>query len=150
MNGFMIERAEEKDLNTLYEIERECFPENAFPKPFLKFLIIQNNSVFLKAKIHGQIIGFIVGIIQAPYSIGRIYSLDIKKEFRAKGAAQRLLKALEKEFKLRGVTFSILEVDAENTAALNLYQKFGYKPKRLLKNYYGKNRNGIKMTKKLD
>lgn len=150
MNGFMIERAEEKDLNTLYEIERECFPENAFQKPFLKFLITQNNSVFLKAKIHGQIIGFIVGIIQAPYSIGRIYSLDIKKEFRAKGAAQRLLKALEKEFKLRGVTFSILEVDAENTAALNLYQKFGYKPKRLLKNYYGKNRNGIKMTKKLD
>ena len=149
MNGLVIERAEREDLNTLYEIERECFPDNSFPKTFLKYLIIQHNSVFLKAKVHGAIIGFIVGIIQVPYSIGRIYSLDIKPEFRGKGAATGLLQALETEFKLRGVTFSILEVDAKNTEALNLYQKFGYKPKRILKNYYGKNRNGIKMTKKL-
>ncbi|MFB0561676.1 MAG: ribosomal protein S18-alanine N-acetyltransferase [Candidatus Lokiarchaeia archaeon] len=149
MNGLVIERAEKEDLDTLYEIERECFPKNAFPKSFLKYLIIQQNSVFLKAKIYREIVGFIVGIIQAPQSTGRIYSLDIKPEFRGKGVATRLLQALETEFKVKGVTFSILEVDAKNTAALKLYQKFGYKPKKLIKNYYGKNRDAIKMTKKI-
>ncbi len=149
MDGFVIERAEKEELDTLYKIERECFPENTFPKPFLKYLIIQPNSVFLKAKINGIIIGFIVGVIQIPYNIGRIYSLDVKPELRRRGIATRLLQALETEFKLRGVTFTMLEVDVENTAALNLYQKFGYKTQKLLKNYYGKNRNGIKMTKNL-
>ncbi|MGQ9720579.1 MAG: GNAT family N-acetyltransferase [Candidatus Jordarchaeum sp.] len=149
MDGLVIERAKKEDLNTLYQIEKECFPQNSFPKPFLKFLIIQHNSVFLKAKIRDEVIGFIVGIIQVPYSVGRIYSLDVKPDFRRKGVAASLLQALENEFKQKGVNVSLLEVDATNTAALNLYQKFSYRPIRVLKNYYGKQRDGIKMTKNL-
>lgn len=149
MTEVVIEKAELKDLDTLHKIERECFPENAFPKSFLKYLIIHQSGIFLNAKIQSEIVGFIAGLIQYPYPISRIYTLEVKPEFRRKGIASKLLQTLENEFKKRGATVSTLEVEIINTAALNLYQKFGYKKIRVLKDYYGKNRNGLEMTKNL-
>jgi ribosomal protein S18 acetylase RimI-like enzyme len=149
MTEVIIEKAETKDLDTLHKIERECFPENAFPKSFIKLLISQHNSIFLKAKICDETVGFIAGLLQGPYGIGRIYTLDVKPEFRKRGIASKLIQTLESEFKKRGASLSTLEVGVNNTAALNLYQKFGYKTKRVLKDYYGKNRNGFEMTKNL-
>nr|MDO8081601.1 N-acetyltransferase [Candidatus Freyarchaeota archaeon] len=149
MTEVVIERAEIKDMDILHKIEIESFPENAFPKSFLKYLIVQHNSIFLKAKICDEIVGFVAGLLQDLYSISRIYTLDVKPEFRRKGIASKLLQTLEKEFKKRGAALSTLEVEVDNTAALNLYQKFGYKIGRVLKDYYGKNRNGFEMTKNL-
>jgi ribosomal protein S18 acetylase RimI-like enzyme len=145
----VIEKAEIKDLDTLYKIEIECFPENAFPKSFIKYLIVQHNSIILKAQIRNEIVGFVAGLLQDDYSIGRIYTLDVKPEFRRRSIASKLIKTLENEFKKRGAAFSTLEVEVNNTAALNLYQKFGYEKNEVLKDYYGKNRNGFKMTKNL-
>ncbi|MEM3563423.1 MAG: ribosomal protein S18-alanine N-acetyltransferase [Candidatus Jordarchaeaceae archaeon] len=149
MTNFAIERAETKDIEVLNEIERECFAEQAFPKSFLKYLILYPHSIFLKAIIDGKIVGFIAGILQASHKGGRIYTIDVKPEFRRRGIASKLLQTLESEFKNRGIAFSILEVEVTNTAALGLYQKFGYRPVRTLKNYYGKNRNGLQMVKNL-
>jgi ribosomal-protein-alanine acetyltransferase len=149
MSEVVIEKAEVKDLDILHEIERESFSENAFPKSFLKYLIVQHGSTFLKAKINDEIVGCIAGLPHKPNGISRIYTLEVKPEFRRKGIASKLLQTLENEFKKRGATLSILEVEVDNTAALNLYQKFGYKTVGILKDYYGKNRNGFEMTKKL-
>ncbi|MBS7252312.1 MAG: GNAT family N-acetyltransferase [Candidatus Freyarchaeota archaeon] len=149
MTKIVIEWAEAKDIEVLNEIEKECFAEQAFPKRFLKYLILYPNSIFLKARIDGKIVGFIAGVLQSPQRVGRIYTLDVKPEFRRRGIASKLLQTLEVEFKNRGIAFSILEVEATNTAALVLYQKFGYRPVRVLKNYYGKNRHGLQMVKNL-
>ncbi|MEM2143879.1 MAG: N-acetyltransferase [Candidatus Jordarchaeaceae archaeon] len=149
MSEVVIDKAELKDLNILHKIERESFPRNAFPKSFLKYLIIHHNSIFLNAKIKGEIVGFIAGLIQDAYPLSRIYTLEVKPEFRRKGIASKLLQTLENEFRKRGAIVSTLEVEVNNTAALNLYQKFGYKKVRVLEDYYGKNRNGFEMTKNL-
>lgn len=149
MTEILIEKAEVKDLDTLHKIEMECFQENAFPKSFIKFLIVQHNSIFLKAQISDEIVGFITGVLQNSFSVGRIYTLDVKPEFRRRGIALKLIQTLENEFKKRGAALSILEVEVNNTSALNLYQKFGYKTNRELKDYYGKNRNGFEMMKNL-
>ena len=149
MTKITIEKAEKEDLDTLHEIERECFKENAFPKHYLTCLFLQKNSIFLKAKINNKIAGFAVGVTQPHYNQGRIYTLDVKTEHRRRGIATKLLQALEAEFKQRGATTSTLEVDVKNQPALKLYQKSGYKTKTLIKNYYGHNRHAAKMTKKL-
>jgi ribosomal-protein-alanine N-acetyltransferase len=149
MTDLVIERAEIKDIEVLNEIERECFAEQAFPKSFLKYLILYPHSIFLKAIIDGKIVGFIAGILQASHRVGRIYTLDIKPEFRRRSIASKLLQSLESEFKNRGMASSVLEVEVTNTAAIGLYQKFGYRPVSVLKNYYGKNRNGLQMVKNL-
>jgi ribosomal protein S18 acetylase RimI-like enzyme len=149
MTEIVIEKAEIKDLDTLYKIERGCFPENAFPKSFIKYLIVQHNSIFLKAQICDEIVGFVAGLLQDNYSIGRIYTLDVKPEFRRRSIASKLIETLENEFKKGGATFSTLEVEVNNTGALNLYQKIGYKTNEVLEDYYGKNRNGFKMIKYL-
>jgi ribosomal-protein-alanine N-acetyltransferase len=149
MTDLVIERAEIKDIEVLNEIERECFAEQAFPKSFLKYLILYPHSIFLKAIIDGKIVGFIAGILQASHRVGRIYTLDIKPEFRRRSIASKLLQSLESEFRNRGMASSVLEVEVTNTAAIGLYQKFGYRPVSVLKNYYGKNRNGLQMVKNL-
>ena len=63
----------------------------------------------------------------------RLYSLAIGNDFQNKGLAKRIL---EYSFeKLKDKDFS-LEVKISNEVAINLYKKFGFEIKKVLKDYY--------------
>lgn len=56
-----------------------------------------------------------------------VNALEVRKEFRQNGVATRLLNALENDVRARGLYSIALGVEPENTAAINLYKKLGYK-----------------------
>jgi ribosomal-protein-alanine N-acetyltransferase len=145
-----IEDASIRHLDKLYEIEMECFEREAFTKQQIAHLLTDYNSVSLVAKVNGEIIGFIIGIIYLERNspTGHILTIDISPIYRRKGIAQKLLQEIEKIFKEKGVKACRLEVREDNIAALRLYQKFGYKKVAKLKNYYG-NAHGIYLKKDL-
>ncbi|WP_323669809.1 GNAT family N-acetyltransferase [Aliarcobacter butzleri] len=63
----------------------------------------------------------------------RLYSLAIDINFQGLGIASKLL---EYSFeKLRNKNFS-LEVKTKNIKAIKLYEKYGFKIKKVLKDYY--------------
>ena len=145
-----IEDASIRHLDKLYEIEMECFEREAFTKQQIAHLLTDYDSVSLVAKVNGEIIGFIIGMVYLERNslIGHILTIDISPIHRRKGTAQKLLQEIEKIFTEKGVKACRLEVREDNIAALRLYQKFGYKKVAKLKNYYG-NAHGIYLKKDL-
>lgn len=59
--------------------------------------------------------------------LAEIVALVIHPEYRRKGYAEKLMKEIEKMVKEKGKEILILSVDENNTPAMNLYKKLGYK-----------------------
>jgi ribosomal protein S18 acetylase RimI-like enzyme len=108
------------------------------------------NSVSLVAKLNGEIVAFIIGMIYLERNAltGHILTIDVLPSHRCKGIAQKLLQEIEKIFKEKDVKSCRLEVREDNTAALRLYQKLRYQKVAKLKGYYG-NAHGIYLRKDL-
>jgi len=145
-----IERATINDLETLYQIERECFTIEAFTKQHLTYLLENPKVVSLVAQINNSIAGFIIGLIHRHDEeiTGRIYTLDVAVKYRRKGIGLKLLDEIERIFVERGANTCYLEARKDNVAALELYRKHGYVEMKELKDYY-KGAHGVRLKKKI-
>ena len=127
----MITKANLEDLTSLYNLEREVFLNDSFSlsKSSIKYHILKNE--LYKIEIDGETAGYILWLKRKKYY--RLYSLAIGNDFQNKGLAKRIL---EYSFeKLKDKDFS-LEVKISNEVAINLYKKFGFEIKKVLKDYY--------------
>jgi len=146
-----VRRATINDLETLFEIERECFTLEAFTKQQMAFLLENPHNISLTAWKNNKIAGFIIGLIQNSNEtrIGRVYTLDVAVKHRRKGIGLKLLNELEQLFIEKGVKNSYLEARTDNVAARELYDKHGYTEVKQLKDYYSKGVHGILLVKRL-
>ena len=145
-----IQRATINNLETLYQIERECFTIEAFSKQHIAYLLENPNAVSFVAQINNAIAGFIIGLIHRHDEkiTGRVYTLDVAVKYRRKGVGLKLLAEIERIFVKREVKICYLEVRKDNVAALELYRRHGYVEVEELKDYY-KGVQGVRLKKKL-
>jgi len=134
-----MEIASNRHLNTLHEIEKTCFKEEAFTKQQISILLADYNSICLIAKEDDQAVGFIIGAIgfERHSLTGHILTIDVPPAHQRKNIGTRLLREIESLFKQKNVTACRLEVREDNIAAITLYEKLGYKKIGKLENYYG-------------
>lgn len=89
-------------------------------------------AVFV-AEENNSMIGLAVGKIYRTLRVaghersGYLSNVYVKKEFRRKGIGLELTKEILNWFKQKGSTNVTLEIYPGNTAAVGLYQKFGFK-----------------------
>jgi len=145
-----IEDASVRHLDRLYEIEIECFSQEAFTKQQIAHLLTDYNSLAFIARNDSEIVGFIIGTVYVGrnFLTGHILTVDVLPSHRRTGIGQKLLEQTESMFRDKGIRECRLEVREDNVAALSLYRKLGYKEVAKLKNYYG-NANGIYLRKAL-
>jgi len=143
-----VQDASIKSLERLYQIEKECFVEEAFTKKQISLLLTDYNSISLVAKENEEIVGFIVAMMYPDGKTinGHILTIDVSLPHRRKGVGQMLMREMEKIFTQKGVQICLLEVREDNVAAIGLYHKFGYEEIGRLENYYGKT-DGIYLRK---
>jgi len=143
-----VQDASVKCLERLYEIEKECFVEEAFTKKQIALLLTDYNSISLTARENGEIVGFIIGMIYPDEKAvnGHILTIDVSLSHRRRGIGQMLLQEMESIFTQKGVQACLLEVRVGNVAAIGLYHKLGYEEIGRLENYYG-NAHGIYLKK---
>lgn len=67
---------------------------------------------------------------------GHLMNIAVDSEFQGQGVATQLLRRLTLDAVERGVTNLTLEVRSNNTPALALYRRFGYRPVGVRKGYY--------------
>jgi ribosomal-protein-alanine acetyltransferase len=136
------------NLGKLYEIEKQCFEQEAFTKQQLAYLLTDYNAIGLAARVNGEIAGFAIARvdIRRNEQFGHIVTVDVAPAYRRKGIAQKLLHEVETILRERGIKECRLEVREDNVAALNLYQKLGYKKVGNLEKYYG-NAHGLYLKK---
>lgn len=127
----MIKKAKKENLKDLYYLESRVFQNDSFAltKSAFRYHILKNNLyIFEKDE---KIVGYILWLERKNYY--RLYSLAVDSSFQGLGIASRLL---EYSFeKLRNKDFS-LEVKIKNIKAIKLYEKYGFKIKKVLKDYY--------------
>ena len=103
-----------------------------------------SNSKYIVAKQNSEIVGF-AGIWIA-IDVAHITNIVVKKDMRKNGIGSLLLQELInmcKKLKLNEIT---LEVSEKNSAAIHLYQNFGFKQVGLRKKYCKNGDNAIIMT----
>ena len=139
------------DLFALEQLEKDCFPTEAFNRRLIKNLLINTKSFIIKATTPpGKIMGNIIGIIKKENSIsvGRIFSLCVLGEYRKKGIASQLVQLLEEEFSLRGIKKIRLEVSTHNNISRMFYEQQGYQvTTRIFRDYYHDGTDAMVMRK---
>jgi ribosomal-protein-alanine N-acetyltransferase len=142
-----IRRAEPEDLARIVEIEGLCFPEEtAFPAGMFAYLI-RYSETLVACEPAGSVVGFIIGYTSG--TGGAIYTLDVHPRYRRRGIATLLLRSLEEDLRSLGAKSIRLEAAVKDEGARELYRKAGYRERQLARNYYGRGKHALRMSKEL-
>lgn len=132
---------EEKDIDRLVEIEK------FFPNPWpLEAFFIEfegEHSKTIGLEVDDKLIGY---MFYSDYLDEiNINHFAIHPEYRRQGYASDIMNELIRKMKKKQIIY--LEVHTENTAAINLYKKFGLEILYTRKNYYGLGEDAYIMQK---
>lgn len=131
----LVRRVERGDILYVQEIEEEAFGDEAYPLALMIYLYEYCGKYFLVAEVEKQIAGYIVACPEKGNGL-HIYSIAVKKSFRRRGLGKKLLNHLIELAVEQGLKRVYLEVKAENTPAIRLYEKLGFRKTRRIKRYY--------------
>ena len=144
--GFRIVNASPRHLPELETLEKRCF-SLPWTEEMLMGQLPDDNHEFLAAESEsGELLGY-VGMMTV-LDEGYISNVAVAPEQRRQGIADALITALLERAALRALSFVTLEVREHNEPAIALYEKHGFVPVGLRKNYYeAPVENAILMTK---
>jgi ribosomal protein S18 acetylase RimI-like enzyme len=145
-SNVIIEPATWRDLNALRNLEKVCFPQDAWPLWDLVGVLTLPNVVRLRAVSDSQMIGFIAGDIRQAESLAWIATLGVLPENRGHGIGRALLQSCEQRLKVRRVQ---LNVRPSNEIAIQLYLSNGYQRAGLWPAYYQDGEDALIMAKEL-
>lgn len=75
----------------------------------------------------------------------RVYSIAVDPSYQGQGLGLQLMDLARARAKARGLCRVILEADARNTGLLDWYRHQGYRPLRLMKDYYAPGHDAWRM-----
>ena len=136
LENIKIRKMTYRDAPAAAVLERECFSEPWSENVYLSTLADENTVYLVAETKDGQLAG-ICGLLDI-LGEGDISNVVVAEPFRRQGIAARMLAELLKQGTERDITAFTLEVRASNTAAIGLYEKFGFVTKGRRKNFYRK------------
>ena len=117
----------------------------------MRQLIRQPDAATWIAEQDGRIYGF--GLVEwareAGETVAYIQTLEVLLESRGRGVGGELLRRMENSARVAAAGAIWLHVDAENAAAIRVYERSGYRVSGREENYYGRGRAGLIYTKPL-
>lgn len=141
------------DFPALYAIEERCFePRFRFGRGYMQHLVANPEAVTWIAEEDGVMAGF--AIVAWGRSVradgGYLQTIEVLPQFRTRGVGQKLMGLAEVSAWSANAENLSLHVDAENDAAIALYEKLGYRRRGRRENYYARGRAALLYTKPLD
>jgi ribosomal protein S18 acetylase RimI-like enzyme len=141
-----------EDFAAIYAIEEVCFqPPQRFSRAYMRQLIGQSNAATWVAEQDGRIRGF--GLVEwtreAADMIAYIQTLEVLPETRGQGVGGELLRRMESSARVAVAMAIWLHVDAENAAAIRVYERHGFQLSGREADYYGRGRAGLIYAKPL-
>ena len=122
-------------LDRLEQLERMCF-SRPWSKKMLAEELENQCAAFLVAQDGdtGKVVGYAGLLVVADE--GYITNVAVFPEYRRRGVAAQLLSVFENFARGNRLAFLTLEVRPSNTAAIALYESFGFRQAGRRKNYY--------------
>jgi len=151
-----VRQAREGDMDALLTIEQQCFNVYYYDYYMLdrrnfEFYLQDADSLFLVAVQEAQVVGDVLGPVDTwrdPPS-AHIDSIAVLPAYQHIGIGARLLQSFLKEVRRRGCTRVTLEVSTANATGLTFFAKHGFRQKRRLPDYYGKDLPALFMAVEL-
>jgi ribosomal protein S18 acetylase RimI-like enzyme len=139
-----------EDFEALYAIEEVCFePPHRFSRGYMREIIRQADAAAWIAEDDGRLVGF--GIVEWAKEkagvVAYVETLEVLVEMRGRGVGGELLRRLEGSAREAGAVAVWLHVDAQNVAAIRLYERGGYRLGGKEADYYGRGRAGLVYAK---
>jgi ribosomal-protein-alanine N-acetyltransferase len=132
-DDFVIKPMALHDIDQIMEIENVSFPTPWHEKIF-EMELKKPRTLQLVCKKDSKVVGYLVSWML--YDEIHILNVAVHPDFRRSGIAKQLIDYTINHFAGKGAITVILEVRTSNKAALNLYEKLGFKTLRARKNYY--------------
>jgi len=142
---YTITPASIRDLNALRELEKICFPLDAWSLFDLIAVLTFPNVIRLKAMVDGEMAGFIAGDPRPSEAFSWIATIGVLPEYRQQGIGRALLNECENQLSTPCVRLSVRK---ENTVAIQLYRNEGYQTINIWKKYYKDGSDAVIMEKK--
>ena len=144
MKKIKIEMMSLNDLETIKDILQTEFDE-FWTYEILQQELLSNNSKYIVAKSLDNIIVGFAGI-KIILDTAELMNIVTKKSFRANGIGKLMLEYLINMCKNGKIKTLNLEVNSQNTIAINLYKKYNFKEVGLRKKYYNNTYDAILMS----
>ena len=144
MENYKIELMSNNDLESIKEILQTEFDE-FWNYEVLKQELSSNNSKYIVAKTLDNIIVGFSGV-KIILDTAELMNIVTKKLYRKNGIGKLMLEYLINYCKKIGIKTLNLEVNAQNTIAINLYKKYNFKEVGLRKKYYNNTYDAILMS----
>jgi ribosomal-protein-alanine N-acetyltransferase len=123
------------------EIERASFGKDAWPAELFVEYWRHSPDLFLIARLGRRIAGY--SITRTNWRGAELESIAVDPLYRGRGVAQALLDATLAQLPAR-VALRLM-VSTANDPALRFYRQYGFIRTRLVKRYYGKDRDAWRM-----
>jgi ribosomal-protein-alanine N-acetyltransferase len=146
----VVEAMTPSDINECWHLDQRCFADGeAYDRETVRYLLSHTQSVCYKAVSPSRdMTAFVVGMIE-PDGVGHVVALGVGPDHRRRGLGRRLMGAVERGFRSRGVNTVRLEVRTSNIIAQKLYFDLGYHIVRRMPRYYTNGDDGYLMIKTL-
>ena len=135
MEGIVVREMSVDDLPQVHTIENLIY-RDSWSISSLSYELKNSEAILQVATSRESIIGYVC--IRSILDVTHILKITVLPEFRRSGVAFHLLeKALQKLRQVKGENLHVtLEVRESNNAAINLYEKSGFKKNGRRKGYY--------------
>lgn len=137
------------DLTSLVILENASFVTDRLSRRSFRHWLSTDHRVLLVAENQSQLAGYILIIYHPGTRLARIYSLAVAPHMRGQGVAQALIEAGEHTARDDGRLYLRLEVNIDNTPAIRLYEKLGYRKFGLYRDYYEDHTDALRYQKRI-
>ena len=122
-----------EDIPVVEQIERENYSLPWSARAFLDALE-RDYYLFLKAEERGVLAGY-CGCMRS-FEVAEITNVTVRRDFRRRGIAKRLLTELMDQASALGAERFTLEVRRSNAPAIALYHNLGFRDEGVRRDYY--------------
>lgn len=143
---YAVERAALSDLGAIHQLEKICFPLDAWPWIELAATMSLPGIIRYKALWNGELVGFVAGEKERHKHTGWIATVAVHPDYRGRGIGSVLMDMCEQTIQMPRVRLTVREF---NETAIRLYGRNGYKVVARWPHYYSGGIAGVVMEKNI-
>ncbi len=139
--------ARTQDVPALVAIENEAFSTDRISARSFRGLTTSKTATVIVAEIEGTMVGYALLLFRRGTAMARLYSLAVSRQSTGTGAGRKLLAEAERRAFAQGRMLIRLEVHENNSRAIDLYRRAGYRPIGKYLDYYADHGAALRFEK---
>ncbi|MDF0752464.1 GNAT family N-acetyltransferase/peptidase C39 family protein [Marinobacter sp. 71-i] len=137
------------DLDALVKLENRCFTEDRISRrSFRRFLDMPRDRLIV-AVAGEELVGYCLVLMSAATRLARIYSVAVSPSERGRNIGEQLVREAEAAAVDAGRIVMRLEVREDNTPAIRLYQRLGYRQFGTYRDYYEDHGTALRFERRI-